>query len=84
MKIFFNEWRYLYGYHVKKSIVNISIDEDSIKEFVDMLSFFILRVPKKDGSLHLPTRYYFLSFSLLLLLLLLQRCFIVLGFISSS
>jgi hypothetical protein len=62
MKIFFNEWRDLYGYHVKKFIVNISRDEDSIKELGDMLSFFILHVPKKDGSLHLPTRYYFLSF----------------------
>ncbi len=66
MKIFFNEWRYLYGYHVKKSIVNISIDEDSIKELVDMLSFFILHVSKKNGSLHLPTRYYFLSLNFLL------------------
>jgi len=64
MKIFFNEWRDLYGYHVKKFIVNISRDEDSIKELVDMLSF--LHVPKKDGSLRLPTRYYFLSFNFFL------------------
>lgn len=66
MKFFFNEWRDLYGYHVKKFIVNISIDEDSIKVLVDMRSFFILHVPKKDGSLHLPTRYYFLSFNFFL------------------
>jgi hypothetical protein len=64
MKIFFNEWRDLYGYHV-----NISIDEESIKEIVDMLSFLFCTF-QKSGSLHLPTRFFF-SFNFYLFIYLL-------------
>ncbi len=53
VKNVFDEWRVFCGFDTKKSIIDLLEDESSIK---DMLSSFILRVAKKDGSLYLPIR----------------------------
>ncbi len=45
----FNEWKVFHNLDIIKSIANILEDEFSIKDLVDMLSFFV-----KDGSLYLP------------------------------
>jgi hypothetical protein len=45
----FNEWRVFHNLDTIRSIANILEDECSIKDLVDMLSFFV-----KDGSLYLP------------------------------
>ncbi len=40
VKNVFDEWRVFCGYDKEKSIEGFSEDKDSIKDFVDMLSFF--------------------------------------------
>jgi hypothetical protein len=42
-----------------KFIANLSKDEGLIKDFVDMLSSFVLQVSKKDGNIYPPTNYKF-------------------------
>jgi hypothetical protein len=52
----FDKWRRFYGFGTKRSIANVSKDGNSIKELVDMLALFILKVAKKDGSLYPLTK----------------------------
>jgi hypothetical protein len=49
----FDKWRKFCGFGTKRSITNVSKDANSIKELVDMLALFNLKVAKKDGSLYL-------------------------------
>jgi hypothetical protein len=51
----FDEWKIFCGLHTTGSIIDLLEDEYSIKDLVDMLSFFVLQVAKKDSNLHLPT-----------------------------
>jgi hypothetical protein len=44
----------------EKLITNLSENEESIKDLVDMLSSFVLQVAKKDDNLYLLIRYYFI------------------------
>jgi hypothetical protein len=52
----FNKWKKFCGFGTKRSITNVSKDPNSIKELVDMLAMFILKVAKKDGSLYPLTK----------------------------
>jgi hypothetical protein len=52
----FNKWRKFCGFGTKRSIPNVSKDANSIKELMDMLALFILKVAKKDGSLYPLTK----------------------------
>jgi len=49
----FDEWKLFDGFNTTKFIVDLSKDESSIKDLVDMLSSFILQVAKKDDNLYL-------------------------------
>jgi hypothetical protein len=44
----FNEWRVLRGLDTTKSIANLLKYEYFVKDLVDMISFFILQVAKKQ------------------------------------
>lgn len=52
----FDKWKVFRGFDTTSSIVDLSKDESSIKNLVDMLSSSILQVAKKDGSIYLPTK----------------------------
>jgi len=49
----FDEWKLFDGFNTTKFIVDLSEDEGSIKDLVDMLSSFILQVAKKDDTFYL-------------------------------
>jgi hypothetical protein len=67
-KNIFDEWRFFHGFDTTKPIVNIFLNGDFIKDLADMLSSFVLQITKKDGTLYLPIKYYFLHFLNLFLL----------------
>jgi hypothetical protein len=50
-----NEWNFFQGFNMEKSIVDLSKDEDSMMNLVNMF-YFILHVAKKDDSLYPLTR----------------------------
>ncbi len=50
-----NEWNVFHGFNMEKSIFDLLEDEDSMMNLVDMF-YFILHVPKKDGSLYPLTK----------------------------
>ncbi len=52
----FNEWRLFCAFDTRKSIIDMSKDEGSIKDLVGMLSSFVLQVARKDGSMYPQTR----------------------------
>ncbi len=52
----FDKWRKFCGFGTKRSIANVSKDVNSIKELVDMIVMFILKVATKDGSLYPLTK----------------------------
>jgi hypothetical protein len=52
----FDKWRKFCGFGTKRSIANVSKDGNSIKELMDMLALYILKVAKKDGYLYLLTK----------------------------
>ncbi len=52
----FDEWKVFRGFDTTSSIVDLSKNESSIKNLVDMLSSFILQVAKKDGNMYPPTK----------------------------
>ncbi len=45
------------GFDMTKFIANLSKDEGSVKNLVDMLSIFILHMVEKNDSLCPPTKY---------------------------
>jgi hypothetical protein len=53
----FDKWKQFHGLDMTKLIIDISKDEGSIKNLVDMLSTFVLHVVEKDGSLCPPIKY---------------------------
>jgi len=57
----FNEWKVFCGYDTNKSIIDIFENKDYVKTFINMLSFFCLASSQKNGSLHPPNMYMFLS-----------------------
>jgi hypothetical protein len=50
----FDDWKVFYGFDTSKSIVDLLENESSMKDLVDMLSFLILQVAKKDSNLYPP------------------------------
>lgn len=55
MKNVLNEWNLFHGFNMEKSSVDLSKDEDSMMNLMNMF-YFILHVAKKDGSLYPLTR----------------------------
>jgi hypothetical protein len=52
----FDELRVFCDFDTTRSIANLLEDEYFVKNLVDMLSSFVLQVPKKDGSMYPPTK----------------------------
>jgi hypothetical protein len=52
----FDEWKVFHDFDTTSLIANLSKDESSIKNLVDMLSCFILQVAKNDGNMYPLTK----------------------------
>jgi hypothetical protein len=52
----FDEWNFFCNLDTTRSIVDLSKDEYSFQDLVDMFSFFILKIAKKDSILYPPTK----------------------------
>jgi len=53
--IFYLLWNVFHGFNMEKSSLDLSKDEDSMMNLMNMF-YFILHVAKKDGSLYPLTR----------------------------
>jgi hypothetical protein len=52
----FDEWKVFCGLDTTRSIVDLSEDESSIKDSMDMFFFLVLQIAKKAGTMYPPTK----------------------------
>jgi len=74
VKNIFDEWGVFHGHDKEKSIEDFSENKDSIKDFVDMLSFFLFcKLERKMVAYILQPSTSFISFNFFLVFVSTKR-----------